>query len=229
MSGKLIGAFLFAAVLSGCAAPKHNYMPQTTDVSEPPIGIVVERQVGDEMLHQGRYREHDALHVLVALKPVWAYTIMPGYFLKTGSDDNGDFYRIGGAGDESGYVQKAALADPFTALLVKSDSSLCVITMIHAAACGKVDGGFEKVKRPITSVDSVQRTLIYNGRVGEKVNIGYREFSGSTARPAFNNNVEYDLAESREIAYRGAKLEIIEATNRSIRFRVLSNFNQANR
>lgn len=226
---KFLFGCLFAILLTGCAAPKHNYTPKTTDVSEPPIGVVVERQVGDEMLHQGRYREHDALHVLAAVKPAWAYTVMPGYFLKTGADDNGEFYRIGGAGDESGYVQKAALADPYSALLVKPDNSLCVVTVLHVAACGNANGSFEKVKRPITSADSLQRTLIYNGRVGEKVNIGYREFSGNTARPAFNNNVEYDLSESREIAYRGAKLEILEATNRSIKFRVLSNFNQANR
>ena len=84
-------------------------------------------------------------------------------------------------------------------------------------------------REPVTSADSLQRTLIYNGRVGDKVNIGYREFSGNTARPAFNNNVEYDLTESREIAYRGARLEILDATNRAIKFRVISNFNQANR
>ncbi|MDZ4104389.1 MAG: hypothetical protein U1E12_22225 [Hydrogenophaga sp.] len=229
MSWRSLIACLAALVLVGCAAPKHNYMPVTTDISEPPLGVVVERQVGDEMVHQGRYREHDALHVLSQLKPVWAYTVMPGYFLKTGSDEQGDFYRIGGAGDDSGYVQKAALADPFTALMVKTDNSLCVITVLNVAACGNVPGGFEKVKKPVTSADSLQRTLIYNGRVGDKVNIGYREFSGNTARPAFNNNVEYDLNESREIAYRGARLQILDATNRSIKFRVISNFNQANR
>lgn len=218
-----------SVVLAGCAAPKFNYQPATVDLSEPPIGEVVERQVGEELLHQGRYREHEALKVDSPARVHWAYTVMPGYFLKIGQDDEGDFYRIGGAGDESGYVQKSAIADPFSALLLKTDNTLCVITFINAKACGWNGGGVEKVRRPIISADYVQRTLIYNGRVGEKVNIGYREFSGNSARPAFNNNVEYDLTESKEIAYRGARIEILDANNRSIRYRVISNFNQASR
>lgn len=75
--------------------------------------------------------------------------------------------------------------------------------------------------------DSFQQTLIYSGKVGNKINIGYREFSGSIARPAFNNNVEYDLSESTTIGYKGAQLEIIEATNQYIKYRVIKNFNSA--
>ena len=225
----LLSILAISAFLVGCAAPKFNYQPATVDISEPPIGEVVERQVGEELLHQGRYREHEALKVDQPARVHWAYTVMPGYFLKIGQDDQGDFFRIGGAGDESGFVQKAAIADPYSALLLKTDNTLCVITFINATACGWNGGGVEKVKRPIISTDYVQRTLIYNGRVGEKVNVGYREFSGNAARPAFNNNVEYDLTESKEIAYRGARIEILDANNRSIRYRVISNFNQANR
>ena len=47
------------------------------------------------------------------------------------------------------------------------------------------------------------------------------------ARPAFNNNVEYDLSESPIIGYKGAKLEIIEANNQFVRYRVIENFNKA--
>ena len=75
--------------------------------------------------------------------------------------------------------------------------------------------------------NSFQQTLIYSGRVGDKVNIGYREFSSNVARPAFNNDVEYDLSESDTIGYRGAELQILEATNRSITYRVIRNFNAA--
>lgn len=225
----LLSILVLSALLGGCAAPKFNYQPATVDVSEPPIGEVVERQVGEELLHQGRYREYEALKVDAPARVSWAYTVMPGYFLKIGQDDQGDFFRIGGAGDESGFVQKAAIADPYSALLLKTDNTLCVITFINAAACGWNGDGVGKIRKPIISADYIQRTLIYNGRVGEKVNIGYREFSGNAARSAFNNNVEYDLTESKEIAYRGARIEILDANNRSIRYRVISNFNQAHR
>jgi hypothetical protein len=86
---------------------------------------------------------------------------------------------------------------------------------------------FERVKKPILTHDSFQQTLIYSGKVGNKINIGYREFSNNLARPAFNNNVEYDLSDSAVIGYKGAQLEIIEATNQYIKYRVFRNFNSA--
>ena len=63
--------------------------------------------------------------------------------------------------------------------------------------------------------------------VGDKIDVGYREFSNNNARPAFNNDVEYDLTQSRTIGYKGAQLEVIEATNQHIQYRVIRNFNQA--
>lgn len=219
-----------AVVLVGCAAPAFNYQPQTIRISEPPLSSINEKQVGEELLKQGRYGEHDAIIVQSIIKPHWAYTVHPGYFLKSGENSDGSFYRIGGTATNAGYIDKSALADPYTALLVKPDGVICVITHINAKACGNgVTGGFEKAKYPVVSPDSVQRTLIYNGRIGSKINIGYREFSGNIARPAFNNNVEYDLEESKEIGYKGARLEIIQATNRTIRYKVLANFNEAER
>jgi len=226
----LIGAALIAFI-SGCAAPKHNYQPVTINISEPPIGSVNVKQVGDEMLRQGKYREHDALYVKTELKPTWAYTVYPGYFLKTGEDEAGEYYRIGGAGEESGYIDKAMIADPYQGLMVKRDSNtLCVVTAFNIAVCSnEVKNGFEQAKRPVVSRDTLQRTLLYSGKTGNKINIGYREFAGDIARPAFSNSVEYDLSESTKIGYKGALLEIIEATNTFIKYKLLSNFNNANR
>ena len=61
--------------------------------------------------------------------------------------------------------------------------------------------------------------------MGSRLRIGYREFSGDLARPAFNNDVEYDLTESSVIGYKGARIEVIEATNEHIRYRVIRTFN----
>lgn len=45
------------------------------------------------------------------------------------------------------------------------------------------------------------------------------------ARQAFSNDVEYDLSESHQVRYKGALLEIINATNQSITYKVIRNFN----
>lgn len=77
----------------------------------------------------------------------------------------------------------------------------------------------------VQSDRDLQQTLIYSGRVGNRIRIDYRESSGSYARPAFSNEAEYDLSTSNEIAYRGARIKVIQANNQKIRYIILANFN----
>jgi len=99
-----------------------------------------------------------------------------------------------------------------------------VITVYYYQFC-KSDVPFERRKKPLLASNSFQQILIYSGKVGDKIKLGYREFSNNTARPAFNNDVEYDLSESRIIGYKRARIEVIEATNRYIKYKVIKNFN----
>jgi hypothetical protein len=226
MFRKSLCAVVPAVLLSACAAPVYNYQPQSMAISEPPIGTVNTSTVGDVMLRQGKYKEHDAIFVGSQANAGWAYTLYPGYYLKQGENDGSEFFYPGG-GDEAGRVGKSWIADPWKSVMTKKDSTdLCMVTVLNAYACSSGQQ-FEKRKKPVLSQDSFQQTLIYSGRVGNKINIGYREFSNSLARPAFNNNVEYDLSESNLIGYKGAQLEIIEATNQLIKYKVLRNFNDA--
>jgi len=45
------------------------------------------------------------------------------------------------------------------------------------------------------------------------------------ARAAFNTDVEYDLSESAIIGYAGARIEVIDATNTDIKYKIIKNFN----
>lgn len=218
---------LVALFLAGCATPKYNYKAVENAVSEPPIASVNTSHVGDMMLRQGKYKEHDSIYVKEKIDVVWAYTLLPGHYLKQGEDDVGEYYYPGG--DEPGHIDKAMLADPWKSVMTRKDSpAICVITMFNVATCNtQFLNYFERRKKPVLNPDSFQQTLIYSGKIGNKINIGYREFSGNMARPAFNNNVEYDLSESAVIGYKGAKLEIIEATNQFIKYKVIENFNKA--
>lgn len=219
-------AIAITVLLSACATPKYNYAPVAISVSEPPLNSVNVSQVGDVMLRQGKYKEQDAIYVKTETSAGWAYTVYPGYYLKHGEDGVAEYYQPGG-GDEAGRVGRAALADPWESVMAKKDKPvLCVVTVFNVASCGS-ESNFEHKKKPILSQDSFQQTLIYSGKFGSKINIGYREFSGSIARPAFNNNVEYDLSESPVIGYKGAQIEVLEATNQHIKYKVLRNFNDA--
>ena len=215
-------------LLSGCVVPKYNYYPETTRISEPPLNTVVTAYVGDNMLRQGQYTEHDAIYLRrdVKMGILGEVTATRGYYLKTGEDSKSEFYRPPG-GPDSGQVLVHPVADPVEAIRVaKQGKKLCCVTILHAEDC-TTKADYERKKYAVRSDDSFQQTLIYSGTVGDKINVGYREFSSSVARPAFNNEVEYDLSESKIIGYKGAQIEVIEATNEYIKYRVIQNFNRA--
>lgn len=220
---------IFIVFVAGCATPKANYSPVSQAISEPPLDSINTISVGDIMLRQGEYTEHEAVFVPQSIN-AGAYTIQPGHYLKTGEDGGTEFFYPGGA--EPGRVDKVALADNWSSVIVRKGMTpqICVLTVYNTAITTCNSGNlFQRRKVANLSRDSFQQTLIYSGKIGNKINIAYREFSNSMARPAFNNDVEYDLSESRTIGYKGAKLEVLEATNQYIKFKLITNFNPATR
>lgn len=212
--------------LGGCASPDYNYEPTTTNISEPPLDIVNIAYVGDTMLKLGNITEHDALYLPKKASITWAYDLMPGYYSKKGSDSNTETY-LPSKGENGGSVDKAFLADPWKAVMAYKDKpSICIITIFNAMVCTSAD--FKRVKRPQLSDNSFQQTLIYNGKAGNKIDISYREISNNTSQTAFNNNVEYDLKTSHTIGYKGARIEVLQATNELIKYRVIRNFTKSN-
>lgn len=210
-------------LLAGCTSPKYNYVPKTESYSEPPVGSVNTAHVGDSLIKQGVAQAVDGLRVSAPARVSWGYTVTPGILKKIGEDAKADYYLPTGGAD-SANVDKAALADMWQGIMVdKKNNALCVITIFGVTSCEN-NMPIEKVKLNISGDSSFQQALLYNGRVGNKINIGYREFSANIARPAFNNDVEYDLSDSKTIGYKGAQFEVIEASNQSIKYRVISNF-----
>lgn len=74
---------------------------------------------------------------------------------------------------------------------------------------------------PSREQGSFKAQIIYSGLSGNTVRAMYREFADDYARPAFSQELLYDLDESSLISYRSLRIEIIEATNASIRYKVL--------
>jgi hypothetical protein len=83
---------------------------------------------------------------------------------------------------------------------------------------------FEKTTYVDRSAPGFYQEIIYNGRAGDLVRFLYREFSNEVARPAFTQDVQYDLREGSTVGFKGARIEILEATNVSIKYRVMAHF-----
>ncbi len=68
---------------------------------------------------------------------------------------------------------------------------------------------------------SLKKELVYTGISQNVVSILYREFKEDIARPAFSQDLKYDLSESKIVGYRGARFEIIKATNQGLTYKTL--------
>lgn len=203
--------------MSGCVAVKYNGSKTTaTPVDRPEIGKVVEASIGDPLLEKGMVVEESVLEVYEKMGG-FNYTIPPLKYPQIGYDEKYDYYSAQG-------VTKNPLSDPFNAISLSksSTSELCVITTYGTPVC--YQGNFKRATKISERGTSFQQTLLYSGRVGNKLKISYREFSNNSARPAFNNDVEYDFGTSKTIAYKGAMLEVISADNTSITYKVIRNF-----
>lgn len=208
---------MFSLLSAGCATVKFNGPDTTiTKIDHPKIGKIVTAYVGDEMVAKGKVYETNVL-IVHGLVKGFSYDVPPKKYEQIGFDDQDEFYSASG-------IIRAAFTDPVKAISVGKapGSKICIITVYSMKTC--YAGAYSRARHAVEYSDSFQQTLIYSGRIGSKLNISYREFSNNRARPAFSNDVEYDFLTSNIIGYKGAQLEIINADNSSITYRLISNF-----
>jgi len=72
--------------------------------------------------------------------------------------------------------------------------------------------------------NSFQQSIEYAGKSGNKLNFTYTEFKSGMSRDAFTRNFQIDLDEGDVAAFKGAIIKIHSATNISIVYEVLRNF-----
>ena len=69
-----------------------------------------------------------------------------------------------------------------------------------------------------------KQEFIYNGKVDNSIKFIYREFMNDFNRASFIQEVQYDLNESSIIGFKELRIDIIEASNQTIKYKVLKNF-----
>lgn len=70
-----------------------------------------------------------------------------------------------------------------------------------------------------------KQELVYNGKSENTIKVIYREFNNNMARPAFTQNLNYDLNEGNIISFKGCKIKVLNAKNTGIEYEILSTFN----
>lgn len=212
LSSIIVGLFL----LSGCAVNYQPVVPSKEFVDYPELNQKTVARVGDKMVAKGVRYTGDAL-ILQSAVDGFLYKIRPGTYIKFGHLEGEGFF------DPVG-IRRSALADQVQLMSVRKDNpdQVCVVTVVASRTCYDADFEIREVESEQDA--SFQQTLLYSGKVGDKIRLSYREFSDGMARPAFSNDVEYDLSESSRVGYKGAELEVIAADNQKITYQVLRTF-----
>ena len=223
MNTKILLTLLLCIFMVGCSSsiPLNSY-PTTEKFTLPKLNNSTKVFVGDYMIDEGVRVTDDYLVVKQTIDGV-AYDIGQGDYKLLGTEKNGKKY-FSHLSMNGGYVMAGVFVDPPFALSPDEKKGLCVSTIFVKDATCYEEAQSEVIKKSIDSQSSFQRTLIYNGSIGKKINISYREFSGGNARQAFTNDVEYDMSKSNIINYKGAEIEVIDYDNSSITYIVKKYF-----
>ena len=78
-------------------------------------------------------------------------------------------------------------------------------------------------KHVVKQVDYPEIGKIATAHVGDHL-VQKGKITEETARPALNNDVEYDLSLSNTIGYKGVLIEVIKADNNRITYKVIQHF-----
>ena len=84
-----------------------------------------------------------------------------------------------------------------------------------------------KPSPPIPRNDSFKYEALYQGKIGNKIKISFREFKNDMARPAFTQDIDYELEKDNNtiIGFKGLRVEVIKATNMDITYKVTKDYN----
>lgn len=207
------------------------FRPASENFQLPELNVETEVEIGQTIVSKARQIVHPAISIEsdISFKVdpsffanSWAGTanIRKGLFKQYVANSEGDFYLDPNAtftffaGD---LKQQGGIFVPF------DEAKPIVPWTFHKKTFyfGSVPVEIVKTNVRTWEKDSFTKELIYGGVSQNTIAISYREFSDNTARPAFTQDLKYDLSQGDTIGFRGARFQIIKATNITLRYKVI--------
>ena len=224
----LLVAF-FVTLLVGCATNPNTIAPNTEIFDIPTLDAIHTTELGDTVVSKGKTTTFDAIQLQNELSAgdgvfIKKFTIPPQSLVAKYEDKKWTYFQ-------------AQNMTSYDALLGTSPVYGGLKLAKGAKKEERIYGGNFSVslkpkqepKYEFTRVDDYsqpgfKQELIYNGRVDNYIKFLYRELFFGTARSPFNQEVQYDINDGNTIGFKGLRIEILEATNTKIKYRVLNSF-----
>ena len=204
------------------------YSPSTSDY--PAIGEIKTVEVGESLVWKDKQTTIPAIDIEQAIEhPAeniglnFTITLLPGRYVERGKDAFGKFYE-GKKGNllADGQPVNRAEAGIYIANSDPKKTEIYVLPADLRPLSYSRDGiPFTRALHQERNELSLKKELVYTGVSKNVVSILYREFKDDIARPAFSQEIKYDLSEGKIVGYRGARFEIIKATNQGLTYKTL--------
>ena len=220
--------FIWLLILSNfgvAAIAQDRTLYEETIYNKPDIGVETEVYLGDRMLAQQigewkecitpkktyTYRGGGWVYTYKGNEPMCKVTLKDKYYMPTYIN------AVGHNNDQAAPVRWKKKGDK---------SSLCGCVGPFCGGCAKKlsEDDVKDGETFIYNENSFQQTIEYAGRSGDILKFNYSEFSGGFARQAFTREFQVDLSEGNVAAYKGAIIEVVDATNIQIKYKVIRNF-----
>jgi len=222
---EIILPFLVILFLSSCGSTKTILVqPEYIEVIKPTLNQVAESEVGESLIEKETGNKYEGIEFLENIKYKSPSNPRP-FEIEPGSI----FIHTRQTKSQEIYTQEGKMY----AIAVNRITGITTL-VIDMYGIGKytwtnkiIDSNkYKKILVPVTESNYLKQEFIYNGKIGTGVKFTYREFSDNLARAAFTQDLQYELSEGKIVGFKGLRIEIINAYNTKIEYKVLSYFNK---
>lgn len=217
-------AVIWSVLLTGCASVV-PVQTRTRVVDRPPINEVRSEELGNTLLEYFISNTQPSIRILDQFKFFATGVAYPPQILRPrGVGEQMNTYIVEDTGEPPHAPMTVCYDQTDKVLFFPSGFGSCdalLKSMVSSGALRVEPAEYVDIRAP-----QFRQELIYNGKVGNNVKFLYRELSGGYMRAPFTQDIQYDLQEGKEIGFKGARIEIINSTNRKIEYKVLKSFNR---
>lgn len=226
---------LMAALLmaSPAFAVDKSYTPVNTAsskvLSEPALNIPAEAELGRSMVSFTKRTVTPAIRsaaMVVGKEPGISFSVPAGVLYLRAVNPSGKFYEY--TGDIGLISLGVALPNIRGGLYVPNDPTAPLYAYRFTAFGPSVRPvervALEPTEFVQTGAVSFRVEFIYTGYANGVLSATYREFRDDMARPAFTQELKYDISQDKTIGFKGARIQVLSAGNVSIKYIVQRGF-----
>lgn len=115
-------------------------------------------------------------------------------------------------------------ADSFKWDVEVKDNPNSVTYCIFDGCFDKPLGSYQKKRAFVFNESSLKQVIEYMGKSGSILEFTYSEYMNNIARDAFTRTFKVDLNDTNFLSFKGAKVEILDASSSEITYKVLQGF-----